>query len=784
METPRPLSNQRKRLHLRTRLALALILVFIPVFALVVYTHIEALNDRRDSKVTELSTVDQTLAASFDGFARDLESFSQSTSLTLSTVLSSGAQFDTPESQQSLNHYFKDLATSYNVRSIFLTDLNGTVVGGTSGNTGASVADRDYFKALKSGQKTVWSDALAGQETGQTTLAFGTALSYNNGPVLGYFFVAFYPPQINGYVPPTLPPGARVTLIDRTGTVLLDSSSDADTPALSVADWPAFQQAANSEVTIRNQQTPLGSGKTYGALTTIPTTGWVVGITRPASAIDGPLRSQFQRNLEIMAAAFLAAIGVMLFVASRLSAPLISLADSAGAIARGEQPDLSVGGSDYEVMQLQQAMQSMSEAIRERESALQQQRGTAELLANQLARLHAARNALAPLLPPDDICAIVVTEAVDAIGARAGSVLLPTEDRLSLRVAAQSGYPEEALAIMNGLHLDRPSPFTEAFSRGEPLLFATAVQQNDAYPDDFDLKRRAATQATAFLPLRVHDQVLGVLSLGFERERSFSQDDVDLMFAFANQAAQSLQRALLFQTAEQSARAKDEFLGIIAHELRTPVTSIFGSARLLNDNARVLPDGARVELMETIEVEADRLAQLVETLLLLARAELGRAPDKTLLVIDDVVGQALEDTRRSYPKHEVTVTRQCSRDKMWSDQAAMRQVLFNLLSNAAKYAPEDAPIELLIGQSNGCIDFHVMDRGPGVPPEELGLIFDSFYRSKGTAGAAPGKGMGLAVCRTLVQSLGGSIAAELRPGGGLDVAFHIPEASTEPADDV
>ncbi len=142
-------SSGPQRLHLRTRLALALVLVFVPVFALVVYTHIEALNERRDSKVQELATVDQTLAASFDGFARDLEAFSQSTTLTLATVLSQGADFS--QNPAGLNQYFKDLSTSYNVRSIFVTGLDGKVLGGTDSNVGFDVSDRPYFAALKSG---------------------------------------------------------------------------------------------------------------------------------------------------------------------------------------------------------------------------------------------------------------------------------------------------------------------------------------------------------------------------------------------------------------------------------------------------------------------------------------------------------------------------------------------------------------------------------------------------------------------------------------------------------
>jgi len=755
---------------LRTRLTIGLVAVFIPVFALILYIHLEALHDRRESRVQNLVTVDQTLAASIDGFARDLATFTQSAAITLGEGSSAGV----PLTQQTYGTYFQHLASSYNVRSIFVTDFNGKILAGTSGNVGFDISTRSYFQALKGGAETVWSGGLAGQQSGQTTLAYGRVLKNNDGQAIGYIFVAFYPPTISDRLPTSLPDDAKVSLIDNGGVLLFSSLGDGgDKPTVDVSQSAEFKQAAaGKEVVIRARSSPVDEARSYGAFVPVPTTGWVVGITRPASAIDGPLNNQFRRNLAIVAAAFIGAFAAMLFISSRLSRPLTALAASADSIARGDAPVPHESASDLEVLQLQTAMLRMSDSIKERETYLARQ-------ANQLARLHASRNALSPLLPPDQICAIVTVEAIDAIGAIAGAVLLPTADRKTFRVAAHAHYSESVLEALEGLSLDRPSPFGDAFSRRKPVLFSNAADQMEAYPDRAALKANAGTEASAFLPLIAENDVLGVLVMGFDRARAFEPQDVDLMVAFASQAAQSVHRSMLFDAAERANEAKDEFLGIVAHELRTPVASIYGGSRLLNDPGRTLPSEARQELMQNIEIEADRMATLVENLLLLARAELGREPDRSEVSLDDLLATAENDLARSYPLRDLHIENKLGAARISTDPTAIRQVLLNLLNNAAKYSPPDLPIDLRLDVRDDGLEFHVLDRGPGVKPEELNLIFESFYRSPGTARKATGKGIGLAVCRRLVQGLGGTIAAQVRPGGGLDIGVVLPHSLTE-----
>jgi two-component system, OmpR family, sensor histidine kinase KdpD len=200
---------------------------------------------------------------------------------------------------------------------------------------------------------------------------------------------------------------------------------------------------------------------------------------------------------------------------------------------------------------------------------------------------------------------------------------------------------------------------------------------------------------------------------------------------------------------------------------------------LLNDPTKKLPPESREELLEHIEIESDRMSRLIENLLLLARLEMGREPEKSPVSLERLLEHAREDFKRSFANRELRVEKKSDPGTLASDETTLGQVVFNLLSNAAKYSPDDKSIELVIENEAEDVVFRILDRGPGVRPEELGLIFESFYRSPSTARQATGKGIGLAVCRRLVESLGGRIWAQNRVGGGLEVAFSIPNAGGE-----
>jgi K+-sensing histidine kinase KdpD len=223
--------------------------------------------------------------------------------------------------------------------------------------------------------------------------------------------------------------------------------------------------------------------------------------------------------------------------------------------------------------------------------------------------------------------------------------------------------------------------------------------------------------------------------------------------------------------------AKDEFLALVSHELRTPTTTIYGSSRLLNSN-RKLDDEARAELLAGIETESRRLHQLIENLLVAGGTNLGqnaRVENTDVAAIIDaaIASRATPDASRPI-KAAVDASARFAR----ADPTFLRQVVDNLLSNASKYAPNDTEIEVLASATDDEVRVSIVDRGPGVAEHELEKIFESFYRAERSDRRVPGKGLGLAVCKKLVEAQGGRTWAENRSSGGLCVTFTLPAIGT------
>jgi len=280
------------------------------------------------------------------------------------------------------------------------------------------------------------------------------------------------------------------------------------------------------------------------------------------------------------------------------------------------------------------------------------------------------------------------------------------------------------------------------------------------------------------VPLRTREHVIGALTLIYaESGRSYDKAFLALAEEFGRRAGLAVEKARLFQDSElrraelrRSNEAKDQFLGMIAHELRTPITTILGTALLLGRSSdRIKPDDAK-ELLQGIADETRRMHSLMEDLLILARLEL------TEVQLDVVsISQSVHEVAESVPDRVITVGGDPDVAAL-ADSTLLRQVLVNLISNADKYSPKDQPIDLVARSLRDRIEITVSDRGPGVSTEELNLIFESFYRAE-SAISLPGKGLGLSICKRMVEAMGGGIDAIARPGGGLTVRFWLQPAN-------
>jgi len=223
---------------------------------------------------------------------------------------------------------------------------------------------------------------------------------------------------------------------------------------------------------------------------------------------------------------------------------------------------------------------------------------------------------------------------------------------------------------------------------------------------------------------------------------------------------------------EDAEAFREAFLGILSHELGTPITSIYAASALLSRPG--LDEARRDELLGDISHEAERLRRLVEDLVVLARAERGTIKVHTEpVLLQHLLPKVCDKERRRWPNCHFKLSIVAPLPVARAEDSFVEQIVRNLLTNAAKYGPPDGQIELIADAQDGCPRVRVLDRGPGVDPAEADRLFQVFYRSARTSRVA-GSGIGLFVAHRLVESIGGTIWARPREDGpGAEFGFLL-----------
>lgn len=287
------------------------------------------------------------------------------------------------------------------------------------------------------------------------------------------------------------------------------------------------------------------------------------------------------------------------------------------------------------------------------------------------------------------------------------------------------------------------------------------------------------TEST-YLPLVVQEQSLGVLAIRPRGEQTILDPRRrQLLDAFALQIAGALERCDLAARGEEirlqmeTEKLKNSLLSAVSHDLRTPLATITGAASVIAESTNSLLAETRKELAESILDESDRLHRLVANLLDMTRIQAGVIqPRREWQPIEEVVGIVLERMARQLRGHSIQIEFKEDLPAVPIDGLLIQQVLVNLLDNAVKFSPLGTTIELRAECSGAFLRFDVADRGPGLPPEEAARIFDKFYRGKGSTVA--GTGIGLAICKAIVELHGGTLTVENRADGGSLFRFTLP----------
>ncbi|HVU86730.1 MAG TPA: sensor histidine kinase KdpD [Pirellulales bacterium] len=291
-----------------------------------------------------------------------------------------------------------------------------------------------------------------------------------------------------------------------------------------------------------------------------------------------------------------------------------------------------------------------------------------------------------------------------------------------------------------------------------------------------------------FVPLRSRGAIVGILGIrprATVRPLLFSSEQIRLLETFAGQVALAAERIRSAQDAQraklqaEAERLRSSLLSAVSHDLRTPLAAIAGASSTLVDDSG-LDTNTRHELAESIFEEAERLNRLVVNLLDMTRLDAGALQvRKEWQVVEEVVGVVLNRLSRRLQRYHVVTRLPGDLPLVPFDPLLIQQVLTNLLENAMRCTPEGGEILLSAEVVEKDVQIDVADRGLGLVPGEEEHIFEKFYRSvRSTTGT--GVGLGLTICRGIVELHGGRIWARNRPDGGACFSFTLPRGEAPP----
>jgi len=275
-------------------------------------------------------------------------------------------------------------------------------------------------------------------------------------------------------------------------------------------------------------------------------------------------------------------------------------------------------------------------------------------------------------------------------------------------------------------------------------------------------------------------------SLGVDREKS--HPSTAFFWTFLDQATSIIERARLHRESlqiellQRTDALRAALLSSVSHDLRTPLSSIKAAATSLLQEDIQWDEEAQRGFALMIEREADRLNRLVGNLLDMSRIEGGALkPEKEWYPVDELIHDVLGHIQPLLQGRTVITNLPDDLPPVELDYLQMDQVLTNLIENAVRYTPLSSPIEIDAQVKDEYILISIADRGPGIPPADIERIFDKFYRVLSTQNKAvrSGSGLGLAVCKGLVETHGGRIWAENREGGGTIFFFTLPITKVE-----
>jgi signal transduction histidine kinase len=378
----------------------------------------------------------------------------------------------------------------------------------------------------------------------------------------------------------------------------------------------------------------------------------------------------------------------------------------------------------------------------------------------------------------DTLFGHIARHAAEMLKAERGLVLLYDATRRQI-VAQQPGHGlkrEQVERIRYSAGGDAASRWN--FRKNGPLLSNNAMADTRLQPE---LVKEMKPRSLMIAPITRGPQILGLLGVADRiGSEPFTDEDLDLLLALAGQATIAVENLRLHQEIKQANellqeydRLKSEFVGIVAHDFRRPLMAIRGFAELVLEEPDLALD-SRQEFMRTVISETEHLALLANDTLLITQIETGQL---SFGFREIELGPFLLDAiPLGMSDNSVLINVPPTFPKIWADPERLRQVLTNLVSNAMKYSPAGGSIVVRARERGPQhIVIEVEDSGLGIPPEQVSRLFQKFARVRSDEHLrVSGTGLGLYICRLIVEGHGGQIWVESEPGQGSTFALALP----------
>jgi len=412
----------------------------------------------------------------------------------------------------------------------------------------------------------------------------------------------------------------------------------------------------------------------------------------------------------------------------------------------------------------------------------------------ELTALGEVGEAVSSSLDLQEVLTTIVAHAMRLAQADGGTIVELDDATGEFVHRASHGLPEALVEAMDRYRprLDSDTAAGRAARSGAAVQMPDITAEPDAAsPATLERLREAGFRALIFVPLVRDQRVVGLLVIRRKAPGAFPQSVVDLLQTLASQSVLAIENARLFEQVQETSRAletasqhKSQFLANMSHELRTPLNAIIGYSEMLQEEAEDLGEETLIPDLQKVNAAGKHLLGLINDILDLSKIEAGRMD---LYVEPFEVSQLVRDVESIVQplveKNGNGLIVACSDDvgEMRADLTKVRQALFNLLSNAAKFT-DHGPISLTVQrESDDWITFAVSDTGIGMTEEQLGRLFEAFSQAEAsTRSQYGGTGLGLAISRHFCRMMGGDLTVESTYGQGSTFTVRLPAVVKEP----